>query len=299
MAQFIRSVLLFIAPVILGWCALIIFIDGSVQHEKEGFTLASDTETLLMGDSHGAVAFNDSLISHSKSLTRNSESLYHTAHKLPGILSNNPHIRRIILAVGYHSFSSYYDPISFNQENANQYFLAMPRSEQWKRLKSFDFSLFEILRAVQFQTVRRLREDDAGWKGGFSPENYRKPSSEILQKRIELQFPMVSGEATFSELNTTSFRDIVHICKQHKVDLIVVNTPLEPTFRSLLPKEYRRYYHRLMHETGVTLLNLEDLALTAEDYLPDGDHVSLTGSHTVSACIAGYLYNLEDHARKL
>jgi hypothetical protein len=292
MKAFIKKTGFFIlVPIAVLSCVLL-----NYWHQNTSFinsyTPASGVTSLYTGDSHVQVCVNDKIVAHSTNLSQSSESFYFTFYKISTIIRNNPGISRIYLGFSYHSLSSYYDDCifgSFSKDIAPRYFFILPGSEKIKILRH-NFSNLTVF-------LKNLLSN------GSSPAflgNYENAFSKTtavrnsMDKRLRLQFYKNGHLNAFSTLNLQYLDEIVRLCKRHKIQLLLLNTPLHPYYKKGIPPEYLQKYDQVVNHYQLEVINLNHLPLSDSCFIPDGDHVSVEGATIVSK----YLSQKDENSAK-
>ena len=63
---------------------------------------------------------------------------------------------------------------------------------------------------------------------------------------------------------------------------MVLNTPLDPYYKSKIPQEYLDKYNQIVASRELKVIDFHNLKFQKEDFLKDGDHVSINGALKIS-----------------
>jgi hypothetical protein len=142
-------------------------------------------------------------------------------------------------------------------------------------IQQFNFTNLHFLIKKQFE----LASISIFKKYHFVPSGYAIPSREKvdiikLKKRIQQQLYDHHRVMKFSTQQIAYFDTIVRYCKEQKIELILINSPVYHVYKSLIPKEYLNFYAN--KTKGMQMLDLSDSLQKPEEFMPDGDHISRT-----------------------
>lgn len=273
---FFRKTVLFLAAPIGLLLLALLALDRSNRSFFDGFKVAPKVTTLYAGDSHIEQCINDKLMARSLSIAQTAEALYFSYFKIEKLLENNPSIDTLFLGFSYHSLSDYYDGFVFGEDSphlAARYFFILPNSEKAKFLLHNSDNL-----ALFLKNILRDGKDKAflgGFENGF-PNT--AASQKSMDKRIAFQYFKNGKLNGFSELNLASLDKIAQLCREKKVELVLLNTPLHPYYKSKVPAEYLQKYESVIHDRQLKVVAFEGLELADSCFIPDGDHVSERGA---------------------
>ncbi len=258
--------------------------------------------TLVIGDSHTELAVNDSLLPNTLNISTPAEGYIFTYLKLKNILSQNSHIRNIILGASYHNFSSYYDKYIFEEEPyylISQYLSLMNYKEilGFIRKSSSVKNLAAIFRN-SFKNIIEYKKDYYPYIGGFHViDNTDLLTSERIIKRIDSQYYLNNRLMPPSAINKSYFNKILDLCNEKGVCLILLNTPLYSEYFSRIPSEYLNEYQSMINNCGAIEINFSNLKLSADCFLPDGDHLRYRGAMLTTQYLVEFLkstsYNMK------
>jgi hypothetical protein len=287
MKRFIKKILAFsIIPIIIGIPLLLLFV-AYVNNLSSEYKLKSNIDSIFIGDSHIQQAINDNIVPNSLNLGKNSESFYFSYYKLNLLLNTNPSVKKVILGFSYHSLSNYYDRFIYGDYSTNiatNYFYILPPKEQFRMIYWNKYNLGSFIKGIIKQGTNKIADSKYNpYLGGFSNSfsNSRAVDSS-MEKRILFQYQTNGSINAFSELNIEYFNKIVSLCKVNNIELYVLNTPLNNYYSNRVPKEYKGKLNELIHQNKLNYIDLSNLKLTKECYIPDGDHVSKLGAQFTS-----------------
>jgi hypothetical protein len=245
------------------------------------YRLDSQVNTLIVGDSRTAYAFNDKLLSNTVNISQTSEGFIYSFPILQGILKSNPQIKTVLLGFSYQSISSYYDKSMFGPHIASRYFYILPREVQLEIFEKNKSNLMLVFRKIVTNGIWNLLSKPNNYSFIGKYETYKTDiplTKATIDKRIASQYYESGKLLDFAEINTAYFIKIVNLCKQSNIKLIILNTPMHKYYLSSVPLQYKEKYYGLLKEHNLDLIEFDTLAMADTCFLPDGDHLSTSGT---------------------
>lgn len=290
MKFFLRKTFTFLAAyllIIVAISTLVLFLDNSYS-KKISYVPAS---TLFLGDSHMEVTIDDKILFESENLGMNSESYYFTYFKLKKIIEKNPKIKTVYLASSYHNLSSYYDKFidgEFSFSISKRYFFLLPYNEKFKMLYVNKNDFFSYLKVNLENGFSNICAENIIHEGKFANRFINTSAIEkSIVKRINFQFYEKGVERDFSQKNITNLLKINELCKTRRIKLILLNSPLHPSYKSKVPRKFIQKLNEISLENQIEILDLSSSLSNDSCFIPDGDHVSRKGALLTTQYIAG------------
>jgi hypothetical protein len=283
MKIFLRKSIVFIAIPLLTGIVFFIVYTNIVASQIGDYQLDSGISEIFIGDSHIQSAVNDSLIIAGKNFGQFSESVYYSYFKLKLILAANPNIKKVYLGFSYHSLSNYYDDFAkgkYAQSVSPKYFFILTFGEQFKHVL-WNLNVFPsyIKRIIKSGIYNLSGENNYTFSGGYSnPFSNASAIQLSMAKRINYQFYKNKQLNDFSAINQLYLHEIINLCKNNNVELVLFNTPMHAYYRSNVPIEYINKYNHIIEKYQLKVIDFSDLTLEDDCYLPDGEHVSEKGA---------------------
>ncbi|HEX6430456.1 MAG TPA: hypothetical protein VF008_22345 [Niastella sp.] len=285
MKQFIRKIFAFtvipLACIVIG-LILIAYISKTIDYK-----LGPGITEIYIGDSHIQCAINDSLLENSKNVSKAAESFYYSYYKLKKLIEKNQHIEKVYLGVGYHSLSNYFDKFingEYVPSVSPKYFYLLPGEVQcklvaWNR-KNFPPFIKEVARIGYSYLIKEVTFSSSfGYSNNYTHEMASKPS---MEKRLQYQFYTNGKLNDFSAINLIYLNKIINLCKTNKIDLVFLNAPIHPYYRSKIPANYIARFNEIANAYHVQVIDFSNLSLGDSCFIPNGDHVSEKGAYEVT-----------------
>jgi len=222
-------------------------------------------------------------------IAKNSESLYFTYYKLKMLLDTHPSIKHVYLELSYHSLSNYFNQYIQGKYSANisaRYFFLLPVKEQ---IRVFNWNRnhpASLLKSIFKKGMAQAALHRYSFMGGFtnSFEGTTAVDSSV-EKRIKFQYYTNGKLNSFSAFNIRYLSEIEGLCQSRGVELTVLSSPLHDHYYKKVPKAYKDKLNQIITTNKLNYIDLTNLPLDENCYIPDGDHVSLTGSKKTSLAL--------------
>lgn len=289
MNLFIRKILFFFLTSLAFFSLLLSLLNYINNRALKNYRIPADIDLLFIGDSHVQLSINDKQLSNSINLGKPGESTYYSFYKLGPILKNNPSIKRVYLGYSYHSISSYTNDNVYgtrSKDIAPRYFFILPFSEKVKMVTHNTNKLPTLFRNILtrgFHTVRATNRNFSFIGGYENSFNKTAAVKESMDKRITMQFYENDTLRDFSFININYLYKIIELCQKNNVELVILNTPIHPYYKSRIPPKFIAKYNDLIIKNGLKQIAFEGLNMSDSCYIPDGDHLSIKGASMTTA----------------
>ena len=251
MKRFLKNSVIFI----LGLSLLfLLFFSVTTSYISKGdyFSVPKRVENIILGHSHSACAFNDSLIDGFYNLSQNTEGYPYSYFKLKKVLERNDHVRQVfveltnnqITAWGENRVSGLYldvnMPRSFPVMDASFVWSTLIKSKNPKRtlnaLIQGNKSNAEFLLSGNDNYIHHI------WKTHKTPSrSYQAPeideAEESVQPIPEIREPEVQTLGT----NLEYLVKVIQLCQAKGVALYFVRSPMPPNTVIANEPEFQRF----------------------------------------------------------
>lgn len=152
---------------------------------------------------------------------------------------------------------------------------------------------FEILGQLS-NSVADLFSRQSAMEGALSKveiENKRKnPFAKVSAQRVETYVVDSSPQLGRFEDEKVYFLKFLQLCKQHKIQLIVVNMPVTEEYDKLVPTEIKARWPKEAKEAvesaGFAFIDFDDKKIFPKSCFVDMAHLNLTGALKVNALLS-------------
>lgn len=295
MKVFIRNISLFCGIIFIPLIIFSFYIFYANYKLAADYKIESNINTLVIGDSHTQKAINDRYFPNAINLSQSSECFIYSYSKLLEILKHHPNIKTVLLGCSFHSFSSYYDEFVFGKygaETSARYFFIMPLTLKLEFLLKNNNLTGRYLLQILSNGITNLgvRSGQYSFLGNY--EAYRtsvKLSEQSIRKRVNTHYFQQGKMDGFSSLNVYYLSKVVELCKERKIKLILLNTPMHKYYIENVPDKFKDKFYSLIKSKKLNLIEFEKLKLDDSCFLPDGDHVNEEGARLTTLFLVNVL----------
>ncbi len=262
---------------------IVLLAFGNVRLLKN-FASNNNINTLIIGDSHSQCSINDSLIPNSVNISQSGEAYFYTYAKLERILNTNPNIKTVIVGYSYHNISEYYTAFVYGNISYSffaDYFFILPVNQINELIHKNNLLIKNAYRNILNSGFNNLfaKKNNYTFLGYYDSRKEAKFDTAKMNERLRTQYYVNNKLTGFSDINIEYFEKIIDLCNNHKIRVILINTPLHKEYLDKVPLKFKEKYYSLITKRSVTLVEFNDLELDKNDYLPDGDHISYHGAN--------------------
>ena len=247
MKGFLHRVLKFFLPVVVLLIILYLTISLYIRHQMKQHRFPVSVTSLAMGDSHIQTAICDSIYPGLRNLAQSNEAYVYTYYKIKYLTHSNPQIDTIFLGAAPHNFSAYYEIYLTEPDLSANYFWILPPLEQLDilcRMKApFTYLMDNIWREISHGCKPGK---DTLWLGNWHPVITPLDTLDPhYPGRIRSQFYRDEELYPFSRVNQYWMDQIVMYCKQNRIQLILLSTPVYQAYARLIPETYQQLMTRM------------------------------------------------------
>jgi len=274
--------------------------------ESSVFRVGNDVTVLIVGDSHTETSINPAYLPGSINISKTAENYFYTYYKLRHFFRLNPQIDTVVLSCSPHNLTKFQDK-SVYQDRFNQWkeyfplFDATTERELFSTKMSYLVSLFQYHYGVPFRLYQNdllikmlldmpYKKSNFAFYGGYLLSTNSDPNLERIKKRAWRHFnDEGNGYAGLSDLMVDYLFKIADLCREHRVKLILLSTPLSSLYRDQIPLEAIQDFQQTLNEltatrTYVRYVDISTLELPNSSY-QDGNHVNWKGTKIVTSIL--------------
>ena len=290
MKVFFKSIFVFVSPVVFGIIILFIssaLLSKSIIKNSNQYEIDKNIDLIFLGDSHMTFAIIDSLIPKSSNQATIAEPYYYTFQKLKFIVQNN-NIKKVVLAVGYHNISDYYDHLingNLSTVFPKKIFFSLDFLEKLRVLNWNKNKLFLVLNEIVNSAFSKFSDLDSKNRiyrfsdGYYNTLTDQMALLESVQKRVKSQFFSNEHQKNnYSNFNIKYLKKIIKFCFKNDIEIILIKTPLHSNYLNLVPNDFKSKLNKIIFESNAKLINLEKLPLSDSCFANDGDHLTIKGA---------------------
>jgi hypothetical protein len=292
MKRFLLRLVGFLSIAAAGCAILLVAVVVLNRQSIDNCRLDQGVDSVVVGDSHTAWAIDAAGIDGVQNISLNAEGYKYTYAKLRHLLRTEPTVRRIYLGFSYHNLSAYYDDYIVGptfRQFIHRYRQVLEPADYIDLASRDPAGVADLfLRVVRNGLSAPLR-GGCSLYGRFSDEPMTAEFDlSTMNRRITEQYYVDGRVQAVSSLNLEYLEKIVHLANEHRVDLVMLNTPMHAQYKSRVPAKFVELYDSFLREHRLRSFEFHDLQLSDAEFLPDGDHTNYRGAVLASRRFAEF-----------
>ena len=252
---------------------------------KSDFKLNKNIEHVIVGHSHSECAFNDEYIPHFKNLSSSGESYFYTLQKVKQLVSDNEKIKTVFIEFSndqidtseyqYWTFgemymSKYYNMYSSFMDFEDKYYLLSTNFDVFLNCHSLSLkNKIDRIVSNKFKYIENI--------GGYYQLN------KVLEDTLSHNILTASSSLNKNRIaydNVTYLKKIIRFCKEKKLQVYLIRSPLHHKFRGYsFEKDYQ--YVLLSEFENVEFLDFSKYPLP-QSFFSDYKHLNHKGANKFS-----------------
>ena len=245
-------------------------------------------QTLIAGDSHAECGINDKIYPNSKNISQPGEIHFFVYYKLKKIVKYSK-IDTLIISFSSHNLSAFQDEKLFGIDSQYAYQRMYPKNFACLGANG----IIDLLDKTKLNFGNILTYFTKGFIMPYITRKndyigkYRKSAKSVIgnhqmiKTRISDHFYRSKDCLdTFSTYQQVYLNRIIQLCDNYKIKLILVDIPVSPYYRALIPKKFLTYFNDYVKNkipNNVTFLDFSNYRYPDSDY-GDGDHFNTKGA---------------------
>ena len=246
------------------------------------FTISKKKNVLILGNSHPECAINDTILKNTFNLAQSGSGYFYDYIKLRSIVKKNKHIDTVVLGYSHRDLEQNMDTW-FSEEiriqnKMGKHFFLFDFQDYLKLLKSNPIA---VLKNSPKSIYNNVIAPEKGYTnlGGYKRLDRNK--LDIAKKNLKTKKKIVFNSEK-SQYQVFFLKKIYTLCIANNIKLILLNTPMHPTFNNHnanLIKHYQTFAKE--HLTEAKLIDHSALKID-ENYFADLDHLNYNGANFYS-----------------
>ncbi|WP_417874410.1 hypothetical protein [Xanthomarina gelatinilytica] len=304
MKKLLTHISLFLIPIIIVWILAEVFYrtvpnNYTYKHEQISNN-KDDIEVLVLGDSHTFFGINPEWLSlKTYNLSNVSQTIYFDKLLFEKHIDHLPHLKYLIISVEYTTLSQ----ADNTQEDIwRKYFYCAQMDLEvplitWYNPKKYSLALARKFDKTWNSYLDYKREgsligcDENGW-GNTYLSTVDSLEMTYLAKVVAKKHE--DGSLDFN-LNTERIQNLIDLCKQKNIQVLLVNMPVNPEYLSHLNPEKLLKIDNTCDDLAKTNPNVTRVDLSRDSRFQlqdfhDADHLNAQGAKKCSLLIDAYLH---------
>ena len=279
MKKFIKRLLLF-STIIIGFVLIDVCLQKTLLFRDEDMKLAKNIHTLILGHSHTANSCNTKYIKNSINLASPGEAYIYTYFKAKKVIETNPQIKKVYVEFTNNQIDKHMDNWIWDDTHLQYNFISYGVLMDYDALSllykknpsgfvtAFSKGLFNNLLKMIPSKKRKIQY---GSMGGFKTNNQI-----FINTKVPKNKKMTSSNYGISESNIYYLEQIVKYCKQRKIEVILVRSPMHKTYDvSFSENEYNKILSKKFKD--IKFIDNKDFPIPYNGF-HDIEHLNSTGA---------------------
>ena len=302
MRRLYLKIALFLLPLFLVWLALEVFYRQAPNNysykDQQLQNVAANVQTLIMGDSHAFYGINPAYFKDPTfNLSNISQSLLTDELLLEKHIANLPALKTVFINISYFTLSAKDNAL---ESNWRKYFyhhnmgITAPSISFWNPqrysmalIQRFDKSMDLVQKYHNNYTIVNATPLGYGMQDASDIVKDKEAISIVIANKHE------DNSLDFKN-NTARLQRIIALCKKHEVAVVLLETPVYPTYYNLLDTEKKEKIKSVLTTLSgvndtVFYLDLSTDPLFEKQDLRDADHLTNSGAKKCSEYLNAYL----------
>ncbi len=279
MKKFLNKIAIFFVPLVV----LFVFTIGYFFYNKSKVATQLEKiaqyECIIMGDSQMQRIKPEKFDLKTINFASSGEHYLFTFKKLKMLLEANNKIKQVILGVSTHSFAPVYNKLidtKYAEGRASitkyLYFVSAPEDTFIKK--------HDLVSKSTIQGIYKGPE----WQGLYISKK-KNPDTTIINKAFVQHFGTKKNEKPDFANQVKYLKLIEKLCKEKKINLVLVSTPYHPAYLQQVEKNYFTILDKTIKELpNTTYISFLKNNISPE-FMSDGNHLNSNGGDIFSKMI--------------
>lgn len=263
-----------------------------------------DVYTIIIGDSHTRSALIDEELKNTVNISTSSQHYLFSYYVIKVLLPANPQIRNVVLGYSYHNLNEYYD-LAIVKERYWCKFFSILDDEGLDKIKSRSFPYFDYYLAyrygvpthVNFELLYKVFSNKAtAYDFPFLGKSYKSRKSNLNSstsyETIKRHFYLDNQYQNSADLQLDYLNKIIAFCRDLKVNLYLLKTPLHSHYHKNVPDRHREFYTDYTNFLITSHSHVIFLDHSRKDYSDslygDIDHLNYSGAEVFTHELADF-----------
>jgi hypothetical protein len=277
--------------------SFVLVIIISFRYKISRLKFDESVQVLVLGDSHTQSGVDDSKIKNCLNISQSSEHFLYTYNVLNILLGNNPHVRKVIVGVSFHSFGKSYDKCvtdnSYTRIMFPRYYPVLD-VESILDIEKIPFLEFrDILKSMIFDLFNHSGISEISFIGKYYRSNKSNLNDYTVNSAVDRHYFIDKNDKNcFSDLQVKYLSRIVDLCKLRNVELIFINTPVHMDYFEKIPGSFLSNYYSTInrYRRDIRFFDFHSIYVPNNEF-GDGDHLNYFGATKLSKLISERLDN--------
>jgi hypothetical protein len=282
MKLFLKNIISFLI-ILYGSIFIALISSNYLINERANFKLQSNTNKIILGNSHPAGTFNDSLISNTKNLADPGECYFYSYQKLKEILKQNPQIDTVYVELNPKTILIREDDKLWKKHQVPKYLAFFDYEDHYLLAKDNSIGYQqEILMSIG-ANAKRILLNQYNFKDSIG--GFRHVTSYRLEEIIDTisydpQKQYSLNQKKLSKYDITYLKKLIVLCKEKNITFIFVRSPYHKKFDGRMYEDIFQDYRGENFNT-IPFLDFKDFPMKNKEF-KDLQHLNYKGARKFS-----------------
>lgn len=261
-----------------------VFLQKALLFRNENIKLAKNINTLIVGHSHPECAYNTKYIKNTLNISSSGEAYIYTYFKAKKVIETNPQIKKVYVEFTNNQIDKHMDNWIWDDTHLQYNFISYGLLMDYDALSllykknpsgfvtAFSKGLFNNLLKIVPSKKSKIQY---GSMGGFKSTN-----KIFINTKVPKNKKMTNSNYQISECNIYYLKQIVKYCKQRRIEVILVRSPMHKTYDvSFSENKYNKILSQKFKD--IKFIDNKDFQIPDNGF-QDREHLNFTGAEIYS-----------------
>ncbi len=269
--------------ILYGSIFTMVVTSNYVINTRANFKLKPNTNKIVLGNSHPAGTFNDSIISNFKNLSDPGDSYFYGYQKIKEILKQNPQVDTVYVEFNPKTILIWEDTKLWKKNQVPNYLAFLDIKDHVLLATNNNLAYQqEILKGI-VTNLKRIAFNQyhfTDYIGGYRHNEGSKIDSLLRTHKFDPQKQYTLKEKKISRFDSAYLKKIVRLCLNKNIQLIFVRSPYHTKFDAHNYEDLFQWY-RITNFGEIPFLDFQDFPMQDSEF-KDLQHLNYKGANRFS-----------------
>ncbi|WP_417881923.1 hypothetical protein [Xanthomarina gelatinilytica] len=282
MKQFLKNTILFLC-FFYGSVLILLVSSNYLIVNHTDFKLKPNITKIVLGNSHPAGTFNDSLISHFKNLADPGDSYFYGYQKLKEIIKQNSQIDTVFIEFNPKTILLWEDTKLWKKHQVPNYLAFFELTDHYLLATNNGLSYQQEVAKGVLKNVKRILKNrylTIDSLGGFRHVDSSRLAAILDTVSYDPRKQYSLNENRLSKYDITYLNKMVTFCKNNNIEVIFVRSPYHVMFDGHRYESIFQTYKK-EHFPNIPFLDFQDFPMDDSEF-KDLEHLNYKGARKFS-----------------
>lgn len=282
MKQFLKNTIRFLV-VLYGSILVLMVFSNYVINANADFKLQPNINKVVLGNSHPAGTFNDSLISNFRNLSDPGDSYFYGYLKLKELLKQNFQVDTVFVEFNPKTILAWEDSKLWKKHQIPNYLPFFDLKDHYllATINGLSYQQ-EVIKAIptNLQRILQNQYNYVDFIGGYRHNEGSKIDSLLITHKFDKKKQYILEEKELSKYDSAYLKKLVELCNNNNIQLIFVRSPYHNKFDGhnyeVMFQKYRK-----KNFSDIPFLDFQDFPMDDSEF-KDLEHLNHKGARKFS-----------------